>query len=523
MSTVLRLQVFRRADVAFAIGVILILLITSVFVTRYYLQDSGIPDVVGYRQATYQLARGEGLDYASSQASLTPTYNTLMAFKTRRPGHLRPSFSFPPGLPLLLAPVALLSDAPAAIHIGMGMLGLVALLSVALILRQLTTPLLALLGTVMVAGTPLWLEHATAYWSEIPSAAVIYGGCALYGWQHSRPGRWSTIVCSVAGILVGYSVLIRTANLFLVPAFVLIPWGYATANCVDRGSRWAFWTGLASTILGVLLFHQFYFGGPLRTGYTPGANGGYSFPLFSLTYLLNPQRSGYHLLVTLWDNLGWLLVLLVPAFATRAWRRQLPWLTLIAGTFIPYAVYFFPATGVNGRFILISLPALCALLVQGAEALRPRIRHRAIRGTGMIVLVVLALWRVPATMHHLETRNRSNQATLEMIMGVAQTMPPNAVVISYLVNDVMSVYGQRAVLNYRTMPMYDPQTRKYNYGVVATTLTESVQALLDAEIPVYYVRDQTPPLYNSEAILEATFTLEPVPAALPLFRVVARP
>lgn len=508
------------SKIAYYGGLLIILTFAGWIFQRYYLADSGIPDSIGYMQASHQLARGQGLAFNDQHNEVAEPYYTLFSFKLQRPPDYRPYYTYPPGLPLLVAPFALVTGQPGAIHVGIAVLFIVLLISVTYLVRQWTSTLMSLIVTLILLGTPTFLMFSTSFWSEMPGAAVIYGGYALYVSQiRRRVSRGALALCFTAGILVIYSILIRYANIFLLPAFLLFPLGQHQTESADSRSRYAFWFGLGLGAIGLLSFNQIYYGGPFTTGYSSGQNGGYGFPLFSLRYMFDEHQSVPVLLATIWDNLGFMLLFVVLAIVRTPFKIIMPWLALIACILVPHAVYAFPTTGINSRFILVSLPAFCLLIACGLDLLRAKLRRPSILRVCFVLIIVAAFWKMPQIGRVLDERNRSSDATLANILEFTTPTSTDSVFISYIVNDVIAFYGHRSVLNYRSMPEYDPIENKYDYSKIEAKIQKEVQALLDQDIPVYYVIDSNPPLYHSDTLLKKYFRLERMPSQMAVFRV----
>jgi hypothetical protein len=90
--------------------------------------------------------------------------------------------------------------------------------------------------------------------------------------------------------------------------------------------------------------------------------------------------------------------------------------------------------------------------------------------------------------------------------------------MSYVHNDRVAYYGDRSVLNYRRIPVSDPDEKRYRIEMLEPCLVESVDRLLSNEIPVYYVEDKTPSLWGSLDILRNHFELEKIADAPVMYR-----
>jgi hypothetical protein len=278
--------------------------------------------------------------------------------------------------------------------------------------------------------------------------------------------------------------------------------------------------------VGLLAFNAAYYGGPLITSYSP-LHGWYDQPAFSLAYAFGDSFVGGHSVAamasTMVSDFGWLLAfacagLIIKPHWVGGW-----WLGLAAGLLAPYAVYAFAPDGINARFVIPALPALCLLAGRGIVAVGNRLPGQVWRWTLGSVLAIGMLYRLPANLAALTARNQTAQATIDRAQNLMAPTEPNAVILSYMFNDLIAVYGHRSVLNYRHMPPYDPASGTYQYSQFENLLAAEVSRLLDQGTPVYYVIDSTPPLYRSDEILRRHFELRPVSEGEPLYRIDRKP
>jgi hypothetical protein len=321
--------------------------------------------------------------------------------------------------------------------------------------------------------------------------------------------------------VIGLSFFMRFSNVSMwptVPALMILSGG----RSVFRQRRaWAGLGALAVASLGLLIFNSVYYGGPFVTGYAP-QHGWYAWPGFSLSYAFG--KSGYSvpaMAATLWRDLGGLTVAALIGLVVRP-RNVSVGLALAAVTLLaPYAIYAFAAEGINARFIIPALPALFLLAGKGLTALGARLLGRWQVALGLAVVIGL-LSVLPTTLAGLEDRNQAARATVARARELSALTESNAVVMSYTLNDLIAVYGQRSVLNYRQSVPWDQAAGRYVYERFEEVLTTEVTRLLAAELPVYYVLDRDPPVLDSFAILQRHFTVQPVLSDQSLYRVLSR-
>jgi 4-amino-4-deoxy-L-arabinose transferase-like glycosyltransferase len=315
----------------------------------------------------------------------------------------------------------------------------------------------------------------------------------------------------LGGCAIGATFFMRFSNVTIIPAaWVLIPlyggWG------AFRRRRAQLLVGtLTVAFAALLVFNTSYYGGPFDTGYSP-AHGWYAQPAFSVSYAFGPSFvNGYSVIAVgqeLLNALGVLLIFAVIGIITRP-RREGLWLLFVTLVLLlPYGFYAFAAQGLNARFIIPALPAMSLLIGHGLVVSAHNIPKRVVLWTLSLVLIAAMLYRVPANVTALDASRQAAQNQVEGVTRWAAMLEPDAVVMSYTLNDQIAVYGHRSVLNYRHLTPYDPVTGKYLYTQFEPLLVDEVSQLLAEGVPVYYVFDQDPSLLKSYEILQAHFRLQ---------------
>lgn len=522
----------RRSWLPLWLTVLLAVGITAVFIQ---LADThpNISDTIGYTTAGQQLADGHGLAYSDPHnADILPVFS-LYAFQIRRTDDARLFLGFPPGFPLLLAG-------------GIGLGGATAVHLVVPVLAGLSVLVCYWLGVllsgerwvgwwtaVFVALTPAFWQFGTAAWAAIPTLFVVTLGVCLYlvSRQARRTSAQRIGLSLLGGLVLVFSLFIRYANVTFFAALGLFELIQARGRLLREPWRWLFFGVLALGCGAILLFNQRYYGGITTTSYS-AVHGWYPRAAFSLAYALGPSFiDGYSAIESgrmLWAN-GPFVVLLAPVgwwLLNRQRRGAFGWLPLLVtllGVAL-YAVYAFAPVGVNGRFLLPLFPFLAVGIAQVVVFVGAKLPGPAWRWVGAAAVVALLLWPVPARMSALHDRNETNTRAATAVANLTAATPPDAVFLSYQLNDQLAVYGQRSVLNYRRIPPADEAQGRYLRETLAPCLTYAVATLLADGAPVYYVGGSTIPSWDAQPILEtAGFTLTQVQTGPPVFEVSGGP
>lgn len=323
--------------------------------------------------------------------------------------------------------------------------------------------------------------------------------------------------------LIGASLFVRFSNISIWPVVMALPPLIVGRAAFRQRRMWASLIILGLAFIGLLIFNAVYYGGPLVTGYSP-QHGWYAQPAFSVSYAFGKSfvdgNSVPAIARTLWGDMGGLILLAVIGLAAKP-HRVSAWLMLAALALLaPYAIYAFAAQGVNSRFIIPALPALFLLAGKGLTALGARLagRWQLVLGVTVAIGLLAALW---PTLAGLRERNQTAQSTIARARELSNFTEPDAVVLSYAYNDLIAVYGQRSVLNYRHMVPWDQAAGRYVHELFETVLTAEITRLLSTGTPVYYILDRNPPLLDSFAILQRHFDLQPVSPDQPIYRVLS--
>lgn len=471
-----------------------------------------ISDSIGYLYAAQSIASGHGPVYEDANNALAGQYFSLYAFQIRRANTDALYLGFPPGLSMLLAlPLLLNPDWVLGVIPGTVLLCLVC---VGIIAWLLTKSVWGTLWALLIIGvTPGLWYFGTAFWSELPSAALVTAALALYVNSHisTLHKRTETICIALAGALLAYGVFIRYTNLVVLFVFLAADALVLFRQRNKLSSHWPLWVISGAVMVLVLLFNQIYYGDWTRTSYS-AAHGWYPYPAFSLHYAFSSSFiDGYSLrrgMETLWHNFGVFL-----PFALLGWLRSGRSGGILAGislsVFALHAVYAFAPVGVNARFLLLTFPMIAIgasvgiVVVLRKLTLIPRL-------VLSLALVAVAVWTLPTTLQASIDRNLAGTHQIALIESIAAATPSDAVLMSYPLNDLFAVYGNRSVFNYRRVLVSDPIQQRYLVDEAVPTIISTITTLLEHERPVYFVENQNDFIRNLPEILASHFQLETI-------------
>ena len=508
------------------LGAVFLTSIVLVLMSRYWLAQPDISDSIGYIQASHQLARGQGLAYVDSHNRTGQRYYTLYAFKVVHPQDPNLYFGLPVGVPVLTAILEKLIGSQEPVHWFVPATAALLVLSTFSLGTLLFEQWTGFWAALVLATTTTFVRFSSAMWTETPTAAFLYlGGILSLIALRRKPDLLSKVLAAIGGLTIGATFFIRFSNVTAAFSLPVLVWSIGGLQMFSQRRVGWLAAPIVLSLLAWLTFNALYYGGPLTTGYSP-LHGWYDQPAFSLAYAFGASFVNGHSMpaigLQLIQDLSWWLVFAMVGLASQPHRAGLWLLSLAVLILAPYGVYAFAAEGINARFIIPALPALCLLIGRGIVVSGHRLPHSLWRWIVGATLLVGLLYTMPAKLQDLQVRNKSTQANIQNILRMVEPTEPNAVVLSYSFNDVIAVYGKRSVLNYRHMPPYDPVSGKYRGDQFESLLLNEITQLLDQNIPVYYVTDRQPSLYKSEEILRQNFEFAGLQDDLSIFRVKRR-
>jgi hypothetical protein len=267
------------------------------------------------------------------------------------------------GMPLLVAPVTLITSSPTALRVYLSVLAGAALFLALLAWRRLRPAWVLAVAGLVFGG--LWTAQAEAplvfpnFWAA--AGAVAAAGLFLRGVTKIGSPSVNTILLAAA---VAFTTLMRPADAVFLCVPLLI-FGLA----VPRWRSWpvllAVTAGLAAGLDEWIVEAYLYFGGPAaRLRGTSGASGGTGLHLLNGLRLMNGRMSW-----TYPDILGWWAVfILLAAVGVWAVSRGRGWphaLVPVACAASVYLLYSFP-NHVSARYLL---PAYLLLAIPVADGI----------------------------------------------------------------------------------------------------------------------------------------------------------
>jgi len=505
-------SLFERRAPLWLLG-LLLLCFGTIYVLYAQTATEGM-DTAGYVYAADQLAQGQLPKYCNDYNELIGPYFMYYAFSAKSNVSSACRFcSYPIGFPLLLAGAQWLTGHPQSMYYVVPLIGLLGLVGIFILGRLLfDSSWGGLWAALWLAVAPTYLYFATSPWSDMPGAVAALWGIALYlSCLRQRSPLIRAILAVLAGGLTGYGLWIRYANVITILPLAFYIVLSEKRHLLRNPSHYFFVGTLGLVTLGLLIYNRIYYGGFFLTGYSPEHYHVPS-PLFSIRDLFGPSsflgRTTLGVMRTLWENLS-ISLLLVPLALVRArFARAI----LVGGTALVVSLFYSlrasPPQGINARYLLLVL-AMLSLLVGSALAFliertrkRPRLYHAL-----LIAVTLLLLLPLPFRLRPLAERNQAILAKVRLVQDYTQSTEPNAVFLAYYENDLIIYYGHRTSLTYRRIPTPDIALRRYRLEELEPRLVESIDYLLQHDVPVYYIKDLSVPLWDSLAILERHYTL----------------
>ena len=337
------------------------------------------PDTATYLTLAERLANGEPVGVVEHDPFLYQWHSWVENYR----GETVPKYA--PGYSLLLA-VALKLGGERAAYAVNPFLGTLTLIGAYLLSRLWLSTFGSLLATFALATNPLYIFHTNyplAHAADI--FFITWGMFGLFKWVETPRTVWAL----AAGLLLGYSQLVRPPNALLVlPVLAAAVFTLAKPWPAKR-QQWLQVAALLAAYAVFPVFHLWYnasvFGGPLVTGY--GLTGEQS--AFALDRL--PKNTLYAAEVMGSMGLGIYLGLgLVGLVMDRDWRQtalKLLWVGPIALLYISY--YWAPRVNIGGyaRFFLGLYPALIGSAFVLVERLSLTVARQRALAAGLCAVV----------------------------------------------------------------------------------------------------------------------------------------
>ena len=279
-------------------------------------------------------------NWPDAQATLIP-----LGFTTgRAPGVIAPKY--PPGLPLLMAPLAAISEH--AVYLLVPLFGVLAVWLTYRLGAEIGDPLAGGVAAMLLSASPTFLFQLVQPMSDVPAMASWLGALMM-------ASRGTVASAGAAGALSSIAVMIRP-NLAPLAGVIFLPAFFA-----GRDVRWRragmFVAGLAPGLLALAWIQHVRYGSVLASGYGTVEDG-------FTTSNIGPNLARYpRWLTESHTGFIWLSALAPFWIARRAARPLLAWTALLVavaiwGAYLPY-VYFQPQEWFYTRFLL---PAIAIML-----------------------------------------------------------------------------------------------------------------------------------------------------------------
>jgi hypothetical protein len=331
---------------------------------------------------------------------------------------------YPLGFPLLIAAAIKIGGSLAPYVVAPVMAGLLAWCAF-LLGSSLATPFAGALAALMIAATPVTVQHVAMPMSDVPAAALW----ALAWVMSLRPGKGAA---AAAGAATAFAVMVRPN---LAPLALVIA---ATVAATER-------SGTASALTRVLVFaivasigpvlvlwsQAELYGHPLQSGYRVPLDTFFSTERIHQNARLYPQ-----LLFDLHSGVAFAGLLFVPFAITRAgrgpadYRAAVVTLGAVGMVAVNYALYL-PYMSYQGaewlRFMLPAMLALFLLLAAALDQVRRGLRTRW-RWAGLLALLP-ALYVVLLPADSLQPPGGGMRLQL-MGRYLREALPPNAVIFT---------------------------------------------------------------------------------------------
>lgn len=504
---------------------LLLVIFLGIIFISYTSTTPRFEDSIGYVHAGVRLASGQGPTYEDPYNEIAGPYFMMYAFQIRRDGDSRMFLGFPPGFPLLVALGIVATGTETTAHYVAPFLALIGLVATYFLGRLLSgNDWVGFWSAVLIGLTPAYWEFSTAAWSEIPATTFLISGICLYliSLQAHRTRRQVLILSVLGGLLIGFSFYIRYTSMIILPAIGAYEVVAKKTTIKVERERWPFYAILGMSVLGIFLFNNYYYGGPLLTSYSP-EHGWYPYAPFSLQYMLGPSFVGGRSLIeagkTLWTNFPVALLFVPVGWFLLPRSSRVLTITATLGFLGLYSLYAFAPTGGNSRFLIPAFPFIAISIAKVFVSIGQQIHSKQVRRLAGVILFLLLWIPVPKQVEALESTYSGSDAAKKIAVSIADRTEPEAVVMTYVHNDRVTYYGNRSVLNYRRIPGSDRVEERYRLEMLEPCLVESVDRLLLNHVPVYYVEDTSPPFWDSLNILRDHFEMEKIAESPVMYRV----
>jgi hypothetical protein len=410
----------------------------AVFLGENFAPVAAGADSGGYLNSARLLAQGRLSTPLRTVAEYKPinswAHTPLGYLEATKEEVLKPAY--PVGLPLHYALAGLIAGwfwGPLIVGVG-GACAAVVLVYLCLRELEIGWPLAAA-GATALAVSPLLLF--TSFTPLSDTVATAWCAAAYLAALKSHRGRGWALLCGVA---FSVTVLVRPANVILLPALVLVLWHW-------RRWLWAALGALPGAAVDAL-YNRMQYGSAFSSGYGP------IFDIFKKEYF-GPSVANYADTLRFVLPVGILALLLLPAVPWRRRPREYGAALVWAVAFLLfYAFYEFTAqTWWFLRFILPAFPALIILGIGGLDAALAGTagRWRAVARAGAAVVVVAVSLGAAVSLareRHLMLQKEYQTPYVAVCKWARQNLPPNSLVACMQTSSAFYYYTNFPILRW---------------------------------------------------------------------------
>ena len=451
----------------------------------------------GFRRGMDLMPWPDGLEYAAAAVNLDRGLGPVLHFG----GYSYPS-RYTEGYPLMLAAAyPILGRHVELLCLATTVLGLVAIISLYVLVFRMFGRLSALVSCALLALSPVFITYATLVLSDVPTMTVtILAGLAFFHASEAEDAAASsswmvyTVLC---GLLVGFTVMIRPTNatmllgigaaiIFLRPrrgfiswlpaavAFAIFPIWQAWTNHRYLGgltnSGYAFWVPEVYGSFGATFSARFLFG-PTMPGNPYGNVLSYALTLSGLDGMLGDPGDHRYLM---YPFAAAAFAALGIGFALKSQAlviRRVMWfgLTFLAALFALYLCYFFTEIAflLPATFILFAAAGY-GVVAANRMMIEARTRSGKSPRDNVIIVGAIALDLMLGFSLLAETASRvgappSQSKMVPTLLAIRSQLPPDAIVVSNISLQFLELYAAKPKTELVGLNAFDPGGRFTDY------------------------------------------------------------
>ncbi len=288
---------------------------------------------------------------------------------------------------------------------------------------------LAVVGSFLLATTPVFNHYALSKVSHAPSMALlIWGFVGFFAAVSRRQLRSGIIYASLAGLLLGYAEGIRYTNIILLLPPIL--YGLFVLRKKRLWILFSFLCGIALPYLFLCWYHWSSFGSPVTTGYslTNEQSG------FALSYFWTNLRLYIPGLIS--DGTGLVtslaLIGLVSCFV-RNRKRGWMFLAWIIPLLTLYMFYYWAPTTRSSSYLRFILPIFVPIYILALSALWQLTKKYSHNGQMIIILLLVVIhgvWGICASLGDAERYYLQQSSAKKVVDFTLAQVPVGSVIFA---------------------------------------------------------------------------------------------